>query len=86
MELIIRKARLRGKEELLDIGIQGGKITAVEKKISSKAREEIDAKGRLTTPAFCDPHIHPDKSFLRDKLETMMKVGYADSEHSVLII
>jgi len=75
MGLIIRNARLRGKEELLDIGIQEGKIAAIKKKISDTAKEEIDAKGRLTTPAFANPHVHPDKSFLNDKIAPLVKTG-----------
>ena len=75
MDLVIRNARLRGEEELSDIGIQEGKITAIEKKISGKAKEEIDAKGRLTTPAFANPHIHTDKTFLSDKIDPLLKTG-----------
>ena len=75
MDLVIRNARLRGKKELLDIGIQEGKVVAIEKKISGKGKEEIDAKGRLTTPALVNPHVHPDKSFLSDKIEPLIKTG-----------
>jgi len=75
LDLIIRNAKLKGEEELLDIGVQGGKIAAVEKKISGKGKEEIDAKGRLTTPAFANPHIHPDKAFLSDKVDPLRKTG-----------
>ena len=75
MDLIIRNAKLKGEEELLDIGVQGGKIAAIEKKISDKAKEEIDAKDRLTTPAFPIPHIHPDKAFLHDKAAPLRKTG-----------
>lgn len=61
MDLIIRNARLRNKEGLWDMGIQEGKITALAERLEVKAKEEIDAKGNLTTPAFIDPHIHLDK-------------------------
>ena len=44
MDLIIRNAKLREKEELQDIGIEKGKIKAVEKRISGTAEKEIDAK------------------------------------------
>ncbi len=42
-----------------DIAIQDGKITAVGK-VSARGREEIDAKGRIVTPGFIDPHSHYD--------------------------
>ena len=71
MELIIRNAKLRGRESLIDIGIKDGKIAAAEKKINGTAKEEIDARGRLTTPAFPNPHIHPDKSLVGDDLDKL---------------
>jgi cytosine deaminase len=61
MDLIIRNARLRQEEILQDIGIQEGKIVAIEAHIDATAKEEIDALGQLTVPAFIDPHIHLDK-------------------------
>ncbi len=42
-----------------DIAIQDGKIIAVGK-VSARGREEIDAKGRIVTPGFIDPHSHYD--------------------------
>lgn len=75
MDLIIRNARLRGREELADIGIKQGKIAAVETKIPAKGKEEIDARGRLTTPALVNPHIHPDKSLLGDEVDRLRKTG-----------
>ena len=57
MDLVIRNAAVWRKGDLLDIGIQGEKITAIEEKIPGKGNEEIDAKGRLTTPAFANPHV-----------------------------
>ena len=75
MDLVIRNAAVWRKGDLLDIGIQGEKITAIEEKIPGKGNEEIDAKGRLTTPAFANPHVHPDKSFLSDKVDLLRKDG-----------
>ena len=75
MDLVIRNARLRGKKELLAIGVQDGKIAAIGRNISGKAKVEIDAKGRLTTPAFANPHIHPDKSLLGDQVDLLVKDG-----------
>ncbi|WP_407186147.1 amidohydrolase family protein [Bradyrhizobium centrosematis] len=42
-----------------DVAISGGKISEVGK-ISAKAREEIDARGKLVTPGFVDVHTHYD--------------------------
>jgi cytosine deaminase len=61
MELIIRNARIRGREKLFDIGINEGKIVEISEHIQAKAKEEIDAGAKLTVPGFIDPHIHLDK-------------------------
>jgi cytosine deaminase len=62
MDLIIRNAKLRGSEHTNDIGIENKLIVKIEKLITARAREEIDAAGCLTVPAFVDPHIHLDKA------------------------
>lgn len=67
MDLIIRNARVFGKKGKKDIGIKGGQIVKVGK-IKEKAGEEIDVEGRLTSPAFIDPHIHLDKALIADDL------------------
>src|SRR6201996_1816678 len=72
MELIIRRATLprsarqhpqpqpHGQAPLVDIGIDAGRIVAVEPNLAASAREEIDAAGSLVTPPFVDPHFHMD--------------------------
>ncbi len=42
-----------------DIRVVGGRIAEVGK-IGTRGDEEIDAKGRLVTPGFIDPHTHYD--------------------------
>jgi N-acyl-D-aspartate/D-glutamate deacylase len=42
-----------------DIAIQDGRIAAIGRNLPP-GREEIDAKGRLVTPGFIDPHSHYD--------------------------
>src|ERR1700754_1295094 len=65
MDLIIRRAMLPPGaapqyKEPVDIGIEAGRIVAVEPKLAASAREEIDAAGSLVTPPFVDPHFHMD--------------------------
>ncbi len=43
-----------------DIGIAGGKITAMEASLDAEAAEVIDACGDLVSPPFVDPHFHMD--------------------------
>lgn len=59
-DLIIRNANLPDGRQGFDIGIAGGKITAIEKTLPAAAGEELDATGRLVSPPFCDPHFHMD--------------------------
>ncbi|MGO8098125.1 amidohydrolase family protein [Rhizobium leguminosarum] len=59
-DLIVRNANLPDGRKGIDIGIQGGKIVAVEHNLQAQAQEEIDATGRLVSPPFVDPHFHMD--------------------------
>ena len=43
-----------------DIGIAGGRITAIADLSSAEAGEVIDATGDLVSPPFVDPHFHMD--------------------------
>jgi cytosine deaminase len=62
-DLVIRSAHLElESDDLVDIGISGGRISEIATHIDSKAKKEIDAYGRLVTPTFVEPHIHLDKS------------------------
>jgi N-acyl-D-aspartate/D-glutamate deacylase len=42
-----------------DVAIDAGKIVAVGK-VSARGKEEIDARGKIVTPGFVDPHSHYD--------------------------
>lgn len=62
MKLIIRNARLRGFKDTYDIGVDDeGRISKIESKITEKAQKELDAKGKLVTPAYVNVHVHLDK-------------------------
>jgi cytosine deaminase len=61
MDLILRRARIEDSDGLVDIGIAGGRIDAVDASIAADCETEIDADGRLVSPAFVEPHIHLDK-------------------------
>ncbi len=61
MDLLIRNARLRGVDRPRDVGIEDGRIAAVEERIGSDAAEELDGRGRLLTPGFVNIHCHLDK-------------------------
>ncbi|MFK7880369.1 amidohydrolase family protein [Roseobacter sp.] len=46
--------------EVMDIGIQGDKISALDDLSGAEAGQIIDATGDLVSPHFVDPHFHMD--------------------------
>ena len=67
MDLILKDARLPGDPATsVDIGIDGGKIAAIETGIAADG-ETLDLGGRLVTPGFVETHIHLDKSCILDR-------------------
>ena len=60
--MLIRRARLRGKQGLWDIEITNGAIQSIAQSTerSENGVEVYDAEGRLAVPQFCENHIHLD--------------------------
>jgi len=67
MDLILRNARVpEGYDSTVDIGIEGGRIAAIEPRLAAEA-EVLDLAGRLVSPGFIETHIHLDKSCILDR-------------------
>jgi N-acyl-D-amino-acid deacylase len=49
-----------------DVGIRGGRITAVGHLAAAKASREIDARDLVVSPGFIDMHTHSDLTLLAD--------------------
>jgi cytosine deaminase len=64
MNLLVRNARLRGRDQLVDIGIEEGRIAAVAPSLAAAAPQTIDAAGDLVVPGFVNLHLHADKALL----------------------
>ena len=64
MDLVVRSAKIRGRSELVDIGISDGVITEISERITQKAVKELNAEGNLTAPSFVDPHEHLDDAMM----------------------
>lgn len=58
--MLIKNARLRGKEGLFQILIKEKKIEKIASYIICNEEKEIDAKGGLVIPPFVEPHVHLD--------------------------
>jgi cytosine deaminase len=67
MDFILRNARLASDpDRLVDIGIDRGKIVAIDAGLDAEA-EELDVGGKLTSPGFVDTHLHLDKACILDR-------------------
>ena len=69
VDTILRNARIEDGpgSSLVDIGIAGGRIAAIEAGLNADG-EEFDLNGRLVTPGFVETHIHLDKSCILDRI------------------
>jgi cytosine deaminase len=67
MDLVLRNARIAGREEgpPTDIAIRDGRIAAIGG--AASGRETIDLGGKLVAPGFVESHIHLDKSRVFDR-------------------
>lgn len=63
--ILFTNAKLKGKEEKLDILVENGIIKEIARNLKDKYKlehnvETIDIKGKLTIPPYVEPHIHLD--------------------------
>ena len=60
LDTILRNCTLADGRTGIDIGIENGRIVAVEPALAANAAETIDAAGQLLAPPFVDAHFHMD--------------------------
>ena len=60
LDLIVRNATLADGRRGIDLGVQAGRIEAVEPRLQAEAGQTIDAHGLLLAPPFVDSHFHMD--------------------------
>lgn len=48
-----------------DVGVRGGRIVRIGQ-VAEAGREEVDARGKVVSPGFIDPHTHFDAQLLWD--------------------
>ncbi|MDF2037781.1 cytosine deaminase [Cytobacillus oceanisediminis] len=58
--MIIKNAKLRGREGLWNIAIQDRKIHSLSQGEAESGQEILDAEGSLVSAPFIEPHIHLD--------------------------
>ena len=57
MDLVIRNAVLDRSGEPVEVGIEDGVITAVQRDGLPQGKKEIDAEGCMISPALVEPHF-----------------------------
>jgi cytosine/creatinine deaminase len=60
VDLIIRHARAAGFDRPVDIAVRGERIARLAPALAERGAVEVDAEGRLVTPALVEPHLHLD--------------------------
>jgi len=61
-DLLVRNARIAGRDGLVDVAIEGGRFTEVGPDLELDSETVLDAEGRLATPPLVDCHLHLDAS------------------------
>lgn len=90
-DLVIRKAKTKEyQDRLVDIAVSEGKIAYVGTSIEGKGEEELDAEGRLVSPAFVDAHLHMCKVYTylmigEEALRHYHEGGMGTSELAILL-
>lgn len=73
-DLLIRNGKVvdgtGGAAYEADVAVGGGRIAAIEKKLSGQSKAVIDASGLIVAPGFIDPHTHYDAQISWDPLVT----------------
>ncbi|WP_417278812.1 amidohydrolase family protein [Celeribacter sp.] len=66
LDMILSNVRLLGREELVDLGVQNGRIAAIAPFLNAEA-PRWDGGGALAFPGFVDSHVHLDKACILDR-------------------
>lgn len=64
MDIIIKKVRLPGRSDIVDVAIKNGIIHDISADIDMPSKKLIEGGGRVLVPAFVDSHIHLDKALI----------------------
>lgn len=66
-ELVLKNARVRFDEGLVNIGVRDGKIVEISHD-RLRCESEIDVRGKLVTAPFVNPHLHLCKVYTFEKI------------------
>ncbi len=75
-DILIKNAKLRGSDSTTDIGIAGGKISAIGQGLTGDAAEVVEAGGNLVTESFVNPHLHLCKVYTLQMMDEEALTAY----------
>ena len=86
MKQVIRDVRLRGRDDIVDVVIDGDSIAAVEPSYEGAVDREYEGERRLLVPGFVNAHQHLDKTRLGDVMrpnesQTLQEAIYITWDH-----
>ena len=86
MKQVIRDVRLRGRDDVVDVAIEGDLIAAVEPSYQGPADREHKGGRRLLVPGFVNAHQHLDKTRLGEVMrpnesQTLQEAIYITWDH-----
>ncbi|MCE1162372.1 MAG: amidohydrolase family protein [Thiomonas sp.] len=62
LDLLLRNCTLPDGRSGVDLGVEDGRIVALQPGLQAQAGQEIDGAGQLLSPAFVDAHFHMDST------------------------
>ncbi|MFZ5576808.1 MAG: amidohydrolase family protein, partial [Pseudomonadota bacterium] len=62
LDLLLRNCTLPDGRSGVDLGVEDGRIVALQPGLRAQAGQEIDCAAQLLSPAFVDAHFHMDST------------------------
>ena len=62
LDLIIKNCNLANGQTGVDVGVQAGRIVAIQPALQAEAHQVVDAQGQLLSAPFVDAHFHMDST------------------------
>ncbi|MVW72021.1 MULTISPECIES: amidohydrolase family protein [unclassified Bordetella] len=62
LDLLIKNCNLADGRSGVDVGVQDGRIVAIQPALQAQAHETLDAQGQLLSAPFIDAHFHMDST------------------------
>ncbi len=80
-DILIKNAKTRASAgKLVEIAVEGGKISKIAEKIAGDAKQTIDAKGNLVTESFVNGHLHLCKVYTLKMMDDEAISAYTGGE------